>query len=447
MTLPARLLAKGAVATLLISLGTITAGSGVALAVAGAAPITHGITTFAGTGTAGYNGDNQVAANAELNNPAGEAEDLTGAVYIADSGNNRVRKVTNPTTTDQISTVAGNGMPGYSQNGTLATAAMLKDPSAVSVQDQNGNILIADTGNNVIRLVAASTGTFYGQSMVAGHIYTIAGDTTGCPVGKKPPAPMGNGVMGTSGSVCAPTGVADSPADGGFFFSDTGHNIVYRENKNGTISPYAGKGACQFSGDGGKGTMAQLCMPNGLAVDNGNNLYIADTGNSRVREVAQNGNISTVAGNGKPGYSGEGSATKVELNDPTGVGVDSMHNVYISDTLNQRIRKVAGGQITTWAGTGVAGFSGDAGSSAPADATQSEINMPTGSIAVDSMAVYFSDQGNQRARLVFNGPAPVLPETNLLILLPIGTGLILAVGTGIVIFRRHRRHVAPTAAV
>jgi hypothetical protein len=443
MSLPRRLVTKGALATLLISLGTITAGSGVALAVAGATT-THGITTVAGTGTAGFNGDNQVAVNAEVNNPNGVAEDLTGAIYTGDSADNRVRKVVMPTTAgkDIIATVAGNGTAGYSQNGTPATSAMLNGPTGVAVQS-NGNIIIADTNNNVIRIVAGSTGSFYGQSMTAGDIYTVAGNRASC----SGSTPMGDGVSGTSGAVCGPTGVANG-TDGAFYFSDTGHNIVYRENKNGVVTPYAGNGKCAYSGDGGMAKRAALCTPNGLAsfTSGTSLLFIADTGNSVVREVLQNGNIITFAGNGKFGFDPKGDggpATKTDLNAPTGVGVDqSGGNVYITDTNNQRIRLVSGGIITTYAGNGTQGFSGDNAG----DATQAELNNPTGSIAIDGTALYFADQGNERVRAIFNGPAPVLPETNWLILLPIGTGLILAAGTGFVIFRRRRR-VTPTPAV
>jgi hypothetical protein len=418
---------KGALATLLISLGTITAGSGVGLAVAGATTPAHGITTIAGTGVAGFNGDNQLAVKAELNLPTGVAEDQLGSLYVGDSADNRVRKIVKPTTNgqDTITTIAGTGASGFSGDGGPATSAKLSVPSGVAT-DNSGDVFIADTGNNRVREVVISTG----------FIHTIAGNGQ---CGSK--VPTGDGGPATSASLCAPTGVAVDTS-GHVYISDTGHNEVRVVSSGGQINSYAGTGKCGFSGDGGKGSKAQVCVPAGLALDSNRDLFIADTGNSRVREVAENGNISTLAGTGKFGYSGDGGpATKAVLNGPTGVGADTMGDVFISDTLNNRIREVTAGTITTYGGNGTRGFSGDGG-----EATSAELNKPTGSVAMDGTALYFADTGNQRVRGIFNGPAPVLPETNLLILLPIGTGLILAAGTGFVIFRRRRR-VTPTPAV
>src|SRR5262249_37139617 len=136
MTLPVRLLTKGAVATLLLSMGTITAGRGVALAVARAAP-TQCITTIAGTSQAGYNRDNQLAVNAKWNLPTGVAEDMTGALYLGDSANNRVRKVVHPVTNgqDTITTFAGTGSSGFSGDNGPATAAKLSGPTGVAVDN------------------------------------------------------------------------------------------------------------------------------------------------------------------------------------------------------------------------------------------------------------------------------------------------------------------------
>jgi hypothetical protein len=420
-------------ATLLISLGTITAGSGVALAVAGAANI-HGITTVAGDGVAGFNGDNQSAVNAELDfgpetSPAGGvAQDATGALYIADSVNNRVRKVVHPTTAgvDTITTFAGTGTVGNSGDGGQATAATLSNPTAVEF-DNAGNLYIADTNNNKIREVLTS-----------GVIKTFAGNgTCGSKWGDKGPA--------TKGELCHPTGVV-ADGSGHVFIADSGHNAIRMVNPSGSIVTYAGTGTCGFSGDGGKGTMAKVCNPTGLALDSSRDLFIADTGNSRVREVTENGNIKTFAGNGTFGYSDGGtshSPTAAALNAPTGVGLDQTGNVFITDTKNNRIRLVSAGKISVYAGNGTAGYSGD---NAGVDATAAMLDTPTGSTAIDGTAFYFADSGNERVRAIFNGPAPVLPETNWLILLPIGTGLILAAGTGIVVFRRRRR-VTPTPAV
>jgi NHL repeat len=409
---PTRRAAKRALVFTLATFASATAFSGIAAATTNP----PSITTIAGDGTAGYSGDGGPAVNAEINIPSGIGVDLTGNLYIGDSADNRVRKVVQPTILNQdvISTFAGNGTGGYSGDGGPATSAELKAPTGVAV-DSSGDVFIADTGNNVIREVSPS-----------GSITTFAGNG-------KCTSSLGNAGKAVSASLCAPTGVA-TDGRGDVFISDTGHNEVRQVTPSGIINSYAGTGTCGSKGDGGKGVMAQVCLPAGLALDGSHDLFIADTGNSKVRKVAENDNISTVAGNGKFGYSGDGgSATKAELAGPTGVSVDTTGDLFISDTLNSRIREVSGGTITTYAGTETRGFSGDGG-----PATQAKINLPTGSMAMDGQALFFADTGNQRVRGVFTGPPPVLPETNLIILLPIGGGVILA-GLGILVIYRRRR--------
>jgi hypothetical protein len=398
-----------------------------------AAPTTTSpsITTVAGDGVAGATGDGGLAVKAELKVPNGVVVSASGTMYIADSANSEIRKVVAPTTpnADVISRYAGTGVAGFSGDNGPASQAKLNDPSGVAL-DGSGDLFIADTGNNRIREVS-STGT----------IKTIAGTGT-CPVtpGKGGGGGTGNG-PGLKLNLCGPTGVATMGAN--LLFTDTGHNDVMILNlSSGMVNTFAGTGTAGNSGDGGKAVNATLNHPTGLYADGAEHVYIADTGNNRVREVTPSVLIIAFAGNGTAGYGGDGGlATGAKLNAPTGVGGDSMGNVYIADTANSRIRKVASGIITTYAGTGVSGFSGDGG-----PATLAKIASPTGSVASYGTTVFFSDSGNQRVRGVFTGPPPVLPESTYVILLPISGGLLLLLAGGFV-FLRHRRRTTFAASL
>jgi uncharacterized protein (TIGR03437 family) len=322
------------------------------------------INTIVGNGTLGFSGDNAAATSAELNRPTGVAVDASGNLYIADSLNNRIRLAK---AGGNISTFAGNGGYSYSGDGGPATSAQLNAPHGVAA-DTAGNFYIADSGNNVVRKVSAN-----------GTITTLAGNGTA--------GFGGDGGAAASAQLSAPQGVAVDSA-GNVYIADTGNSRV-REVSGGTITTVAGNGTAGFGGDGGAATGAKLYSPVGLALDAKGNLYIADTNNSAVRKVS-GGNISTVAGNGVQGYTGDGGpALSAQLNDPEGVAVDSAGNLYITDTLNYAIRMVApNGMISTIAGDGVAGYSGDGGA-----ASQAQLSYPAG-IAVDSGgAVYFADAG------------------------------------------------------
>jgi uncharacterized protein (TIGR03437 family) len=324
------------------------------------------ISTVAGNGTQGFSGDSGAARNAQLDIPRGVAVDSAGNIYIADSQDNRVRKVSNGI----ITTVAGNGGPGFTGDNYPATSTELYSPSGVAV-DSAGNIYIADTSNFRIRKVSN------------GVITTVAGNGTQGFSGDNGPA--------TSAQLYDPCGVALDSA-GNLYIADGNSNRI-RKVSNGITTTVAGSGVAGFSGDNGPATSAKLAGAWAVALDSAGNLYIADGNNNRIRKVSD-GVITTVAGNGTQGFSGDNNlATSAALAAPVGVVVDSTGNVYIADTDNSRIRKVSNGVITTVAGNGTQGFSGDNG-----PATSAELAGAVG-VGVDSIGdVYIADAFNNRIR-------------------------------------------------
>jgi sugar lactone lactonase YvrE len=296
------------------------------------------ITTIAGTGTNGYNGDSLLATAAQLNNPQRVAVDAIGNFYIADLGNRRVRRVG---LDGIITTVAGDGTLGFSGDSGSATSATLRGPDDVAV-DVAGNLyivdgdglLLADGSNNRIRVVTTD-----------GVINTVAGDgSTGF---------LGDGGSAASASLANPIGVTFDAA-GNLYIADQNNARVRKVTPEGVMSTVAGNGVRGFTGDGVQATSTGLSFVVATAVDTGGNLYIADLADHRIRKVAPNGIISTVAGNGTPGFSGDGGqATLAMINSPGGIAIDSAGNLYISDTGNNRIRKVTpAGVISTVATTG-----------------------------------------------------------------------------------------------
>jgi hypothetical protein len=305
------------------------------------------ITTIAGTGTAGNTGDSAAATAAQLNAPVGTAVDGAGNIYFADSKNNEVREIL--ASSGNIIRVAGTGTAGATGDGGAAAAATLSNPSGLAV-DGAGNLYIADTGNNKIRLVTAATGvisTFAGTG-IAGY--------------------AGDGGLATLAQLSAPYGVAFAPS-GLLYIADTGNDAVRVIGlRSGAITTVAGNGSPNFSGDGDSAPFAQLNAPTGVAVAANGIIYIADSGNQRVRQISSAGTISTIAGSGSMGFSGDaGPATNALLSNPAGVAVDSASNVYIADSGNNRVRIVSGGNINTVVGSGSAtGYTGDNGLSSAA---------------------------------------------------------------------------------
>jgi uncharacterized protein (TIGR03437 family) len=331
------------------------------------------ITTVAGSAPGFYYGDGGQAASAQLNGPSGVAVDAAGNLYMADCHNNRIRKVA---TDGIITTIAGNGSPGYSGDGGPAASAQLNGPSGVAV-DAAGNLYIADFYGNRVRKVAMN-----------GIITTVAGDGSN--------GYSGDGGPAAGAQVYYPSGVAVDAA-GNLYIADFGYNRIRKVATNGIITTVAGGGPQGDSGDGGPATSAQLSNPAGVAVDAAGNLYIAVSGSHRIRKVAANGAITTVAGNGSYGYSGDGGrATGAQLGAPWGVAVDAAGNLYIADSNNGVIRKVAAnGIITTVAGNGSNGYSGDGGPAASA-----QLYSPSG-VAVDAAGnLYIADYRNSRIRKV-----------------------------------------------
>ncbi len=272
------------------------------------------ISTYAGNGIGSYSGDGGAATAAAIHNPYGVCVDGSGNIFIADQSNNRVRKVNS---SGIISTIAGTGSAGYNGDGIAGTAAMLNGPTGVAV-DGAGNVYIADENNHRIRKINTS-----------GTISTIAGTGAG--------GYSGDGGAATAAAIHNPWAVA-LDGSGNVFFSDQFNHRIRKINSSGVINTYVGTGTSGFSGDGGAATAATIFTPADLVVDGSGNLFFGDVTNQRIRKVNASGMISTVAGNGTFGFTGDGgAATAAELYSPYGICVDGSGNLYIADLNNDRI--------------------------------------------------------------------------------------------------------------
>ncbi len=453
------------------------------------------ISTYAGSGTGGYSGDGGLAASAELYYPLSVAADAAGNVYIADTYNFRVREVT--VSNGKIKTIAGNGTEGYAGDGGLATAANINYTFGVAVNSAGTKVTIADTYDGVVRqftlggdiatiaggggtgwcgdgglatsacfnqpygVAVTSSGSVYvadyyndriRQFTAGGNINTVAGNgsttipapATGVPptgvvlydpwaslkdpsgnifiadqynsmvrelvlssdlvdffAGNGADAYRGDGGLATSAGLSYPSGIARD-SDGNIYIADTENCAIRMVNTTGYISTIAGTGVCGYSGDGGPATSATLNNPYSVYVDSHDVVYIADTNNNVIRKLTGE-TITTVAGNGHPGWAGDGSpATAAELYDPFAVAEDGAGNLYIADYNNCRIRQVgaATGIINTVAGSVTCGFSGDG------VATENAIYYPSDIKADVNGNLFIADTGNQRLRWV--SPAGVM---------------------------------------
>lgn len=342
------------------------------------------INSIAGTGTAGYGGDGGAATLAMLRSPAHVKVDASGNIYIADYLNQRIRKID---ASGNISTVAGSsGVGGFAGDGGPATAAQLFQPADVAI-DGSGNIYISDYQNRRIRKVNTS-----------GVISTVAGTGVN--------AYTGDGGPATAAAVGSPVGI-NTDAAGNVYFADEASHVVRKITvATGIITTLAGTGALGYSGDGGAATAAQLYQPKDVCLDAAGNIYIADYRNHRIRKINSSGTISTCAGGSSAGFSGDGMlAVLAKLNYPYAVTIDPGGNMFITDSWNNRIRRVnAAGVIHTYAGNGTYGFSGDGGA-----ATAAKIG--AAGITTDAAGnLYIADEGNHRLRKV-NPPAVTISGT------------------------------------
>jgi sugar lactone lactonase YvrE len=281
------------------------------------------ISTVAGNNSPGFSGDYGPATAAQLNSPIGVAVDIMGNIYIADEGNNRIRKV--DVASGTIYTVAGNGVIGFSGDGGSATSASINYPIGIAC-DSIGNLYIADHNNFRIREVD-----------VTGIITTYAGNGVN--------GFAGDGTLATTASMSGPNGLAVDK-QGNLYIAENRIRKVDAVTK--IITTIVGNGSSSFGGDEGPATSAGLWLPYAVSLDGFGNIYIADQDNNRVRQVDTTNIIHTVAGSNSAGYSGDaGLATAAELHYPEGVALDACGNLYITDNANCRIRKITYPPILT----------------------------------------------------------------------------------------------------
>jgi sugar lactone lactonase YvrE len=339
--------------------------------------VTGIITAYAGTGARGWNGDGLIAAATQLASPAGLAFDPAGNLVIVDSGNNRIRRV--DAATGIVSTIVGGG--NSLGDGGPATAAALSTPWD-AVIDGDGNLFITDQLNHRIRTVTETTGV----------ITTIAGSSQGF---------SGDGAPAIAAQFSAPRGIVRS-TDGDLFICDSGNHRIRRLiAASQTMTTVAGNGSDNFSGEGVPALAATLCSPSCIIFDASDNQYIVDQNNHRIRKVTKaTGIITTVAGNGQLGFSGDGGpAIAAKLAQPSSIVFDNAGDLLITDQYNHRLRKVtmSTGVITTIAGSGPAWLSlygtheGDGGL-----ATAARLNQPEYAVVSPNGDIYLSDMLNHR---------------------------------------------------
>jgi hypothetical protein len=408
---------RGVNTTLRSAERTTWSGRGAAMARRVAVGLLVSVAVLGGTGIAhAASGDISTVPGggpaAGLSSPHGIAVDSLGNVYVADSGNNRIRMIS---PAGVATTVAGTGTPGFSGDGGPATSAQLDAPWGVAV-DSSGSVFISDSGNHRIRKIDA-----------AGVISTIAGTGAG--------TFGGDGGLATAAKLFHPIGLQVDNT-GAVLVADTYNHRVRKIDAAGVITTIAGTGSAGFTGDGGLATAAKLASPWDVAIDAAGSVFIADYGNCRIRKVTA-GTITTVAGGAGCGFAGDGGpATSAKLAYPVAVTVDSSNVIHISEVSIHRIRTfTVGGSIQTAAGTGTAGFSGDGG---PAAAAQ--LSSPWAVAAGPDDAVYIVDTTNNRVRLISGAPITPpaeVPDVPIVVLSSLSAAGVLAL-TSAATRRRHR---------
>ncbi|HEX5000140.1 MAG TPA: hypothetical protein VFY29_18110 [Terriglobia bacterium] len=317
------------------------------------------ISTVAGTGTPGFSGDGGPATSAELQSPSSLAMDAAGDLFITDSRNGRVRKITPDGTIESVNV----GMLG-------ASDMIALDPSGAG-------FFVTSVSTHSVRKVSAS-----------GDSTTVAG--TGAS------GYSGDGGPATAAKLNTPFGLV-SDATGNLYIADAFNHRIRKVTPGGMISTIAGTGKPGFGGDGGKAVSAQLNMPASLVIDGSGNLYFSDIGNNCVRKISTEGMISTVAGTGKPGFSGDGlKANKGQLNNPGPLALSKDGSLFISDVLNHRVRKVdSAGIITTVVGNGNSGSGGDGGA-----ALAAQLAIPSGLVVGPVGNLFVADAEGHRVRKI-----------------------------------------------
>ncbi len=364
------------------AMGLFLAAAFCSLAVAQAPQYT--ISTFAGNGTNGYDGDGGPAIDAILDYPVGVAVAPDGTVYIADAFNARIRKV-DPSGT--ITTIAGTGERNYDGDGGPAVDAKISSAYGITL-DQDGNIYFADVLISSVRKIDTS-----------GIITRVAG------VGL--PGSGGDGGPATGAPLNMAIDVAISP-DGLLYIADTFNNVIRMVDADGNMQTIAGDGTARFGGDGGPAEYARINHPEGIAFDSAGNLYIADTFNNRIRKISAGDHIiSTLAGQTDPGFTGDGGpAVDAMLSSPRGIAVDASGNIYFTDKLNDRLRMISeSGNIYTIAGTGLFGESASDGL-----ATDSNLRFPFGVDVAPDGRIFLVDGDNSEVKLLT--PVPTIPAVS-----------------------------------